>query len=374
MRKLLSIILVLLYQLGISTGLTSDHTEPSNNGVPSAESYTEKQAKSKVPWDMIIQDGHLYIGGGDYNDNTGPVDIHYMDLSNGQWSISGTLNEEAIGKFIRIDDRIYAPGFDAKGAKSTGNFYWLENGQWHENTSIPNAAHNYDIIKYDNKLLFATGTWNGNHSPVQASDDHGITFYDIPFYKDNINIIEEYNFDYTRVYDFFVSENGLFCIFIPVVSGKSTGYEFYQYIDHAFHFVSAQSDTDIQIIPLKQEPISSEITFEGYTYIAAYHLSRTKDFKTTEKITLPRNEIAIDLLIDNNNLYVLCAETENTSCSVRIYRYIYNSFFYPVASFESENLPISFAKYENRFYIGLGKQGFNDEAIGTIITVETSIK
>ena len=367
--KLFAVITVILYQFGMSSGVASDAKPITNVGNPSDRAYTVKQIISKVPWDMIIEDNKLYIGGGDYSRNTGPVDVHCMDLSTNEWTVSGTLNDEAIGKFVRIGDCIYAPGFDAKGAKSTGNYYRLENGQWIENNNIPGAAHNFDIIEYDNKLLFAIGTWTGTNSPVQASDDGGHSFYGIPFFKDHVNIIEENNFDYMRVYDFFLTDNGLYCMFMSVTEKKAQLYEYYRYEDNAFYFVSSHSDLNLNIKVLKQEPISSEVTYDGQCYIAAYYLSRTNDFKTAERITLPRNEVAVDLMIQDDQMYVLCAEIKEESCNVRVYAYIYNSFFYPVLSFESKNLPISFAKKENNFYIGLGNQGLNNEAVGSIIAV-----
>lgn len=369
MRKILAIIAVILYHLALSNGLTSDNRQTNSVGNPSEESYSVKQAKSRVPWDMIIEDGKLYIGGGDYGDNTGPVDVYCMDLITNEWSVSGTLNDEAIGKFVRIDDRVYAPGFDSKGSSTTGNFYWLQNGQWQNNNSIPGAAHNYDIVSYDNKLLFAIGTWTGSTSPVQATEDHGLTFSSVPFYKDGVNIIENNDFDFMRVYDFFVNESGLYCIFVATIDGSSQYYEFFRYENNAFHFISTHIETGIRIKTIKQEPIGAEVSFQGQSYIAAYYLSRTTDFKTAEELSLPRKELAVDLLTEGDQLYILCAETKDTTCDVRVYAYVHNSFFYPLLSFESENLPISFAKNGNDFYIGLGKQGFNDEAVGTVISV-----
>lgn len=369
MRKLLAIIAVILYHMAMNSGLTSDSKRTTSRGNPSEESYTVKQATSRVPWDMIIEDGKLYLGGGDYNDNTGPVDIHTLDLTTNEWSVSGTLNDEAIGKFVRIGDRIFAPGFDSKGANSTGNFYWLESGQWQENNTLPGAAHNYDIIEHDGKLMFAIGTWTGANAPVQATEDNGLTFYGVPFYKDGINIIEENCFDFMRVYDFFVTENGLYCIFTSATDGKSQYYEFFRYDNGAFYFESTHKDAGIRIKTIKQEPISSEVTFRGQCYLAAYYLSRTTDFKTFEELPLPKNEIAVDLLVEDDQLYILCAQTKEKTCDVRVYAYVYNSFFYPLLSFESENLPISFVKNGNDFYIGLGKQGYDDYATGSVISV-----
>ena len=369
MRKLIAIIIVLLYQLSISSGLTSDTKQEVSVGKPAAESYTVKQTTSKIPWDMIIVDNKLYVGSGDYNKNTGPVDVHCMDLNTKEWTVSGTLNDEAIGKFVTIGTRTYAPGFDAKGAQSSGNYHILENGQWRSYDNIPGAAHNYDIVEYDGKLLFAIGTWNSAHTPVQASTDDGLTFQDVPFYKNDVNIFEAESFDYTRVYEFFKTDNGLYCLFLSVTGGKPEYYEIYRYESGGFYFVTTHKDVNFKIKSLKQEPIASEVTYNNMAYIASCYFYRTTDFKTMEEIILPKGEIAIDLLVDDGQLYVLSADMKEDRCDVRIYAYVYNSFLYPVLSFESQNLPMSFSKHNNDFYIGIGEKGFNPELIGTIQTV-----
>lgn len=369
MKKILAIIAVILYHLAMTSGLISDKKQTTPVGTPSEDSYSVEQATSRTPWDMIIENGKLYIGGGDYNANSGPVDVYCMDLSTKEWTVSGTLNDESIGKFVRIGERVYAPGFDAKGAKSSGNFYWLQDGQWLENNSIPGAAHNYDIVEHDGKLMFAIGTWTATNSPVQATEDHGETFYDIPFYKDNVNITENNDFQFMRVYDFFINDHGLYCIFMSTSDSTVKYYEFFKYESGAFHFVSNHIDSGFRIKAIKQEPIAAELNFQGQSYIAAYYLSRTADFKTFEQLVLPKNEIAVDLLTDGDQLYVLCADLKEQSCDVRIYAYVHNSFFYPVASFESENIPVSFEKNGNDFYVGIGTKGFDDDITGSIFTI-----
>ena len=369
MRKFLIILAVLLYQIGISSGIVTDKKQDTNVGNPSNNSYAISQARSRVPWDMIIENGKLYIGGGDYSENTGPVDVYCLDLETKQWSISGTLNDEAIGKFVRIEDRVYAPGFDAKGAPPTGNYYLLQDDQWLMSSDIPGAAHNFDIIEHDGLRMFAIGTWSGDVSPVQATKDDGQSYFGVPFYKDGVNIVEENDFEFMRVYEFFTTGKGLYCLFLSVIEGQAQTYEFYQYDNGGFYFVATNTDTNIRIKTFKQEPIGSEVTYQNHSYIAAFYLSRTTDFLTSEALPLPRNEIVTDLLVDEDQLYVLCAEPAGEICNVRVYAYVYNSFFYPVLSFESQNLPISFAKNGTDFYIGLGIQGNNNEISGTVTSV-----
>lgn len=369
LRRFLIILVIILYQISMSSGIVTDKRKETSVGNPSENSYSVHQTRSKIPWDMIIEGSKLYIGGGDYNKNTGPVDVYCMDLETKQWSVSGTLNDEAIGKFVKIEDRVYAPGFDAKGSPETGNYHLLHNDQWITFNEIPGAAHNFDIIEHGSVRMFAIGTWTGDVSPVQATEDGGQTYYGVPFYKNGIDIIEENDFDFTRVYEFFVTENGLYCLFVSIIEGQIQPYEFYRYDNSSFNFVATAIDSNIHIKALKQEPIASEVTYQNQSYIAAYYLSRTADFLTSEALPLPRNEIVTDLIVDKQQLYVLCAEPAGEACNVRIYTYVYNSFFYPILSFESQNLPISFVKNDNDFYIGLGIQGYNDDITGTIISV-----
>ncbi len=367
MRRFLMVILTILYQIGIGAGFVSDEIPSADIGTPAEESYTEDQKTSLVPWDMIIVNNKLYLGGGDYGANTGPVDVWCMDLETHEWEISGTLNDEAIGKFITIGDRVYAPGFDSrKGTWEYGNYHWLENETWQTNSALPDAVHNFDIIQYGDSLFFAIGTGNGTNSPVKESIDDGQTFRDVPFIKDEQSLLENNQYDYTRVYDFFVTDSGLYCMLLAVTDRSASSYDFYQYKDGAFLFVSDHAQIGLNIKVLKQEPISSKVTYKGSCYIAAGYLSRTSDFLSAEQLVLPNNELALDLLVDNDRLYVLSAEVKDTICIVRIYVYVYNSFFYPVAAFESENLPASFAKADNTFYVGLNRQGCNKDITGSI--------
>lgn len=373
MRRLILIILAILYELGLCAGITSDQQPSEYIGTPSTESYTEKQTLSRTPWDMVLIDDKIYLGGGDYTGNTGPVDIWCYDISTKQWTISGTLNDEAIGKFITIGDRVYAPGFDSKGGTwDYGNYHWMENGQWHTNETLPDAVHNFDITQYDGKLFFALGTDTQEDSPVKISIDDGLTFQDVQFYKADVNILSSDEFDYSRVYDFFTIDDALYCMLLTVKDGAAQTYDFYKYQNDAFYYISNNKDIGLNIKAIKQEPISSKVQYKDRYYIAAGYLSRTKDFTSSEWLVLPQGELAIDLLVDDDRLYILSGNTDGEKYTVRIYSYIYNSFFFPIASFESQSIPVSFVKNGNAFYVGLSNHGNDETAAGSIYEVHVS--
>lgn len=369
MRKVFVIFLTILYQFAISSGIRSDSSIKANQalGIPSAESYSETEPVSRVPWDMVIVDNKLYLGGGDFSKNTGPVDIWTYDLLTGQWSVSGTLNDEAIGKFIVIDDRVYAPGFDAKGGSwAYGNYHYLEDGLWKTNDKLIDAVHNFDVSKYNDMLFFAIGTGDGTVSPVKVSCDDGQSFSDVAFIKNNENILNSTNYDFLRVYDFFKTETDLFCMLLGVENGTTNAYEFYKFENGEFHYISSSAELNLNIKVLKQEPISSKVFYRNACYIAAGYLTRTTDFLSAEQLVLPNNEIAVDLLVQDDQLFVLSAISTDSGYSVRIYAYVYNSFFYPVSSFDSENVPVSFAMSGNNFYVGLNSHGTDESMAGVI--------
>lgn len=370
MRKLAAIILVILTQLGLYCGISANTSEEQDLGIPSSESYTIEEAVSRVPWDMIIVNNKLYLGGGDFGDNTGPVDVWCCDLTTKEWYISGTLNDEAIGKFITINDRVYAPGFDAKSYNwSLGNYHWLENDQWYTNNTLPDAVHNFDVTEFDGKLFFALGTGNNTVSPVKYTTDSGQTYIDVPFYKDGNNIITDNCFDYSRVYDFFIIDEQLYCMFLAVHNNSANTYDFYKYKDEAFYYISSHDQVGLKIKQLKQEPIASKITYKGQCYIAAGYLNRTTDFESSEQLLPPQGEFAVDLLVDDDILYLLCFTHNGENYITRIYTYVYNSFFFPIVSFDSANFPTSFAKNGNTFYVGANFQGDDPSFAGSIYEV-----
>ena len=74
--------------------------------------------------DLIIYDGHLYVGCGDYSANTGPVNVYSLDLSTYEWQMSQeALEDEQIKRFLVLDGALCIPGTDPKGDWETGNYY-----------------------------------------------------------------------------------------------------------------------------------------------------------------------------------------------------------------------------------------------------------
>jgi hypothetical protein len=124
--------------------------------------------------------GRVYLGYGDWKNNLGPVNVWYYQPNPGDFIEETALtNENAIDRYVVIDDDLYIPGTDPKEPWDFGNFYRNCNDEkgWEKFRTIPNGVHNFDMEKYKGKLFAALGT-DGDHKEyaLQYSEDGGETW------------------------------------------------------------------------------------------------------------------------------------------------------------------------------------------------------
>ena len=84
-----------------------------NGNVPAYESYPT-QINSRSIKALKAYDGKIFMGLGDWNDNTGPAKIIYYDTTDGKIKTSGTIADEAVESFAVIDNKIYTTGCDPR--------------------------------------------------------------------------------------------------------------------------------------------------------------------------------------------------------------------------------------------------------------------
>ena len=159
-------------------------TAPKDLGIPTERSYSDEQRLSRSVWDMEVWDGILYIGAGNYSANTGPTPIWAYDTVTQTWSVSATVEDEAVSRFCSVGDTLVAPGIDDTGDSwKFGNYHTLVDGEWKSFRKLPGAVHNYDVTRYDEQFFFAIGTADGKASPVLVSADGQTDFQTVPFFK-----------------------------------------------------------------------------------------------------------------------------------------------------------------------------------------------
>lgn len=356
-------------------------------GIPSAESYSDFYVNARNPWDMIVENGKLYIGGGDYGFNTGPADIWVYDIKIEKWSNSGSVEDEQVGRFIRIGNKIIAPGIDPKHDPQKGRCYVLTDGKWETFCEVPNAIHTFDIVEFDNKLFFGIGTNDGTgDTPIKMSSDDGKTFLDVNAYYEGVPVNEIEENVCLRVTDFFVVNDELYCLLVSN-KGKALTYQYFKYDGESFQYHSKVGPNK-SIANWQRSRIGEKITFGEYCFLTTGYLYKTKDFTETTEVPSPYNPepdqhtlisietpdkgFVMDLLTEKNkdtgatNLYVLSSTEDNKTT---IWKYINDTEFQEIYSFDYSVMAMSFAKYENKFYIGMGGNYRQVDTVGSIVQI-----
>lgn len=127
----------------------------------------------------------VYIGYGNWSSNSVIVSIRnyspqdcQFHTENVYYNFNQTTNpttvEVAIDRYDIIDGNLYIPGTDPDDGITgwrIGTFYRNDGSGWVMYNNIPSVAHNFDMIKYQNKLFAALG--GTNSTCLQCSIDNG---------------------------------------------------------------------------------------------------------------------------------------------------------------------------------------------------------
>lgn len=319
--------------------------------------YFELQNNAKNPWDLIIHNGYLYVGGGDYDINISPKTAFRYDLSTENWEPCGNIPDEQIRNFVIIDDELYIPGTDPTGDWSCGNFYKLEDDNFVTHRTIPNAVHCFDLAKFDDKIFAAIAVKDGSF-PVMLSEDNGKTFQHIPVIKDDHNYHEN-----ERVYSLFVLNDSLYAIH---------GNNVYQYIDGVFRFVCSWQNKFVRGYNF-YSPIAARVTFKNRVFFTSGYLYSFENVNELEYIP-HENAVISDIIINDDSLYILCFSiNENGLYTNSIKRSTDGCNFETVYEFIYDCSALSFAINENDVYIGIGETIANNDKKGFILKVEDII-
>ncbi|MFH1023783.1 MAG: hypothetical protein V1809_10405 [Planctomycetota bacterium] len=160
----------------------SEHLEKLGN--PLAKRYPDgsKFHYARHISDLQGFDGKLYVGHGDWGDNSGPTDIWYYDLHKKEFVKQGQIQDEAADHYQIINGRLYVPGADPQEDWSLGNFYRLEDGTWVKHRTLPGAIHCFDIVGVDKTLFAIASRLIEQPQCLMVSTDDGKTWkvHEIP--------------------------------------------------------------------------------------------------------------------------------------------------------------------------------------------------
>ncbi len=341
-------------------------------GCPTKE-YYQNNLIARCVWDMTIFDDKLYIGCGDYNNNSGPTPVLYCDLSDlGNWKEQAVLQDEQLGRFLLIDDKLTIPGFDPIGSPELGTYYQLENGVWQTKSGLLDGLHNFDLIRYDGKLFAGIGANRGS-TPIIASDN-GKDFVRIPMNK-NGEPIQTSGGECIRSHNFFVLNDNLYASFwYENMDENKLVSEIYRYENGVFVFdndLVGKLNTGLSCRNIP--PKWAKAVINDTLFLTTGHLYYTNDMSELNLINLPEYAQTYDLYVYDNTLYILTASLDEDRYKITVY----STSTGKIDSLKKETTfnysvhPTSFAVNDDSFFIALGKW-WNDgaEQNGTIVQIK----
>lgn len=328
-------------------------------GIPLIERYTnetQNDIRARCSEDMVIYDGRLYVGCGDYSTNKGPVNIYSYGLADGEWQTSAeTLDDEHIKRFLVLDGTLCIPGTDPRGDWSLGNYYTLADGAWQTHRVLPSGIHCFDGVVYEGKTFWGLGVNSGDF-PVVVQSGEALRF--VPFVRDGA-AVDTAGFEFVRVHNFSVY-NGELYAFFTLGNTDTVDYSVYRYDGEVFVYVSTPPE-----VFLRSYDISHTASFAGLnTFINGYCYYVTEDMSAFRPWRVGDSDLACDMEQIGDTLYVLAHRTlENGDYETGVYATKDGKEFEKLFYFHYDIPANSFAYADGTFYFSMGRyyDGSSDE-------------
>ena len=368
-KKLTILILVVVCLFSTFACGESGKQEVNELGVPSSQGF-ETGELSRCVWDMKLWDGVLYVGGGDYNKNTGPVSLWAYSLKDKQWKISASLPDEAITRFLVLNGQLIVPGVDPIENWELGNYYRLENGEWKVHRVLPGAVHTFDAIQHNGIVFMGIGT-NGQNYPAMISYDGGTTFSTTPFYKNGV-FCDLLVYEYSRTYELFVFNDRVYALVYNKQFDGEYNVEMYVFDDGAFSFVKCV-DNFCKFGNISVNMLNAKGQFKDKFFISSDYLYVSNSLNQFDKVKLPQDENASQFRVIDGKLYVLSYKPhEKEEDKYKIRMYVSDSGvdnFKQVFSFDYDVHPLCFEKNGDVFYVGMGTKTITHQNNGMVLEV-----
>lgn len=319
--------------------------------------YAKLHSNAKNPWDMIIHNGYLYVGGGDYDENYSPEYAYRYNITTEEWEQCGKIPDEQIRNFKIFDNRLYIPGTDPTADWGQGNFYRLEGEEFVTYRTIPGGVHCFDLEMLDNQLFAAIGVKDGSF-PVVVSFDDGNTFQQIPVLTTDHRYVKD-----ERVYTLFNLNETLYAVL---------GSNVYRYDDGQFIFECSWSNKFVQTYKY-YTPIGARTVFKNKVFFTSGCLFSFDDPNNLTYIPF-ENSVVTDVLVYNDKLYTLSfSQKENGKFANTIKCSDDGINFETVYEFEYNYSALSFVFDGNDAFIGIGGTTGKSDYKGYILKVEDLI-
>ena len=317
--------------------------------------YKELSNNGKNPWDMVIFNGCLYVGAGDYDKNISPKQAYRYDLEKEVWEECGEIADEQIDRFIVIDNKLYIPGTDPTEGWAYGNFFRLENDSFVKYRTLPNAIHTFDLEEYQGKLFAGIGRSDGKF-PVLVSEDNGESFKDVPF--SGTEELED-----ERVYQLFVFKEKLYAL---------CGKQIFEYNGNEFVLNCDWNDKYYRGYEFYTR-IPAEVVYKNMLFFTSGYLYRCEKIEDI-KFVGKKGITVTDMAVYDEKLYLLCyEEKENGNYRITLRESDDGRTTRIVWELEYGLPALSFALEGNRVFLGIGNISDEDSSFkGDILTFEVA--
>ena len=343
-------------------------------GVVSERSFGP-EALANSCWDVKIWNGQVFRGAGDYDKNAGATPIFAYDIAAGKWQNYGTVPDMAIHSYEVIGGTLCAAGIDPSGGWDMGNYYYLQDGKWKTQRTIPNGVHNFDMIEFDGKIFAGVGTEDADDT-VAVSTDGGKSWSYVPLYNKDGQRFDTTGYKWTRTYEF-AQYNGQLYALLSFQMGIGSKHMLFRYENGKMVLVNDQVFPLIGGVSVGRKYWNGEFEFDGACYLTASSLYAIRDFSDQENfevIKMPNGERVADAFLKDGVIYVLSfkQDTKTREYTVVIYKSTTGKTgsFTPVADFTYSTAPISFDTDGNHFYVGMGYNYYAKEKSGMVLRVK----
>lgn len=349
---------------GESTRPEETLRKPLDLGIPLAQRYPRAGEIPRFIPDILSFEGNIYVGGGDDENNRGPVPLYAYSESRKAWIVTAeAIPEEKIKRFQIVGHTLMFGGADPTEDWSLGNFYFLDETGWNKRRTIPAGAHNYDLIGFGGKLFIGIGsTPRADRSvyTILSSQDGGESFQPIDFYKDG-KPLDIVNLPLARTYNMVVYQGELYGT-LWAASGDRTrsDFELYRYDEgaNAFHYAA-----DLRFFTRRMRYNARDFTalFEYGGQVLMINengLYATADFKSYAEPDVCGLEHVYDMAVQGGRLYVLGASQRDGAYENRVCISMDGRRFQTLFAFSSEIPAYCFTIGEQGFYFGMGSRFF----------------
>ena len=114
-------------------------------------------ARPRSIWDLHFHDNRLYLGHGDYWNDSGPTDVWTFQAGDTNFILEYTTAEEMIWDFVEYGDHLYIPGVDAMESWDFANLYihnpaQSTNSGWTKLRTLPEGRHSFEVAVFQSNL------------------------------------------------------------------------------------------------------------------------------------------------------------------------------------------------------------------------------